>query len=81
MTALASVLACGIVIAAVVWWRRAIETAAAERFDAAVERKRADDAEKATLDALDAKKAADDQRDPVALANEMIANAGRRSSR
>lgn len=79
--ALLGVLGCVVVIAAVVWWRRAIETAARDRFDAAVERKRADDAEKATLDALDAKKAADDQRDPVALANEMIANAGRRSSR
>lgn len=79
--ALLGVLGCVVVIAAVVAWRRAIENAARDRFDAAVERKRADDAEKATLEALDAKKAADDKRDPVALANEMIANAGRRSSR
>lgn len=81
MTALASVLACGIVIAAVVWWRRAIERAAAERFDAEVAKRRAESVEQSTFADLDAKRVADDQRDPVALANEMIANAGRRSTR
>lgn len=76
--ALLGVLGCIVVIVAVVAWRGVIERAANARIDAEVNRKRAESTQNETLTALDAKKAADDKRDPVDVANEMIAAAKKR---
>jgi hypothetical protein len=77
-------LGCLCVVAAVVAWRRSIERAARARFDAEVNAKRVDDAktvEQRTIAAIDAKTAADDRKDPVDLANDMIAAARRRTEK